>query len=97
MAPHSLISILTLFSYMYLHENMFQTNGETCSTLDKPVLGLRQTCLSIGEDTGIVASEGVLKNICAQFLENLLLIGELGVARIHGPETVVECKCLVVV
>ena len=50
--------------------------------------------LSVGEDAGVVASEGVVEDVDAESVEDGLLTGEVTVRRIHGPEAVIERETL---
>ena len=52
------------------------------------------TGLAVGEDAGIVSLEGVVEDVDAERLEDLLLAGVVGIRGRDGVETVVERKVL---
>ena len=52
------------------------------------------TCLSVGEDTGVISLEGVIQDVMPKALEDLFLSGKLGVTGIHRVEAMVKCEAL---
>ena len=52
------------------------------------------TCLSVGEDTGVISLEGVIQDVMPKALEDLFLSGECRVPGIHRIEAMVKSKVL---
>ena len=52
------------------------------------------TCLSVGEDTGVISLEGVIQDVMPKALEDLFLPGERRVPGIHRIEAMVKSKVL---
>lgn len=52
------------------------------------------TCLSIGEDAGVVALEGVVQQVLADFVEDILLAAVVRVVVVQRIEAVVEREAL---
>ena len=52
------------------------------------------TCLSVGEDTGVISLEGVIQDVMPKALEDLFLSGERRVSGIHRIEAMIKSKVL---
>ena len=52
------------------------------------------TCLSVGEDTGVISLEGVIQDVMPKALEDLFLSGERRVPGIHRIEAMIKRKVL---
>ena len=52
------------------------------------------TCLSVGEDTGVISLEGVIQDVMPKALEDLFLSRERRVPGIHRIEAMVKSKVL---
>ena len=52
------------------------------------------TCLSVGEDTGVISLEGVIQDVMPKALEDLFLSGERRVPGIHRIEAMIKSKVL---